>query len=237
LLAATERGDVLSWTLDTARTSDPRPGPRYAGHTAAIFDLAVAPDGERFATASEDGDVRLWSLAGDAPSDGVVLRGHGGPVWSVRFDRAGARLLSASSDATARLWSVRSPESAAEVLRGHTGAVWSAEFSPDGALAVTSAQDGTARLWTLGAGASVVLPHAGTAPPGERDRDVTAATFSPDGTRVATAGADGVVRLFDVGIEAAVADACARAGRRLTIEEWRGALDDRPYAPACAGHE
>jgi len=111
--------------------------------------------------------------------------------------------------------------------------VWNAAFSPDGSQVVTSSADATARLWTLEAQTAVVLPHDGTAPPGDVHRDVTAAVFNATGTEVATAAADGVVRVFPVPLAPLVADACARAGRPLTAEEWNEAFGERPYAPVC----
>ena len=47
------------------------------------------------------------------------------------------------------------------------------------------------------------------------------------------AAADGVVRVFAVSLAPLVADACARAGRPLTAEEWNEAFGERPYAPVC----
>jgi len=228
LLAASETGSVQTWSL---ADTQPVPGPSFTGHRSSIYDVAVAPDGASFATASEDQDVRTWSL--DHPQSEAVFHGHEGSVWSVVFDHTGERLLTASSDTTARLWHVDAPGEPSHVLRGHTATVWNAAFSPDGTRVVTSSADGTARLWNLGSGTVVVLPHDGTAPPGEPHQDVTAAVFNPSGTKVATAAADGVVRVFAVQLAPLIDDACARAGRRLTSEEWELDLGSRPYAPVC----
>ncbi len=227
LLAATAEGSVQVWEISAGT---PIQGLSARGHRGAIYDLAVAPSGEIFATAGEDGNARIWSFN---QVDSVVLQGHEGPVWSVGFDNEGRHLLTASSDTTVRVWNPNRPEAATQVLRGHSAAVWSAEFSPDGTKVVTSSGDGTARLWTLGTNTSVLLPHTGTAPPGDHHRDVTAAVFNREGTEVATSAADGVVRLFAVGHQDLLKDACARAGRALTQDEWKLAFGEQTYEPFC----
>ncbi|MCC6553117.1 MAG: hypothetical protein IT372_08865, partial [Polyangiaceae bacterium] len=73
------------------------------GHTAAINSVAYFPDGQRAATASDDGTVRVWDLeSGEAR----VLSGHQDEVWSVAVSPDGARLATGSKDHTARLWDV-----------------------------------------------------------------------------------------------------------------------------------
>ncbi|MEZ4428043.1 MAG: WD40 repeat domain-containing protein [Nannocystaceae bacterium] len=232
LLATTEDGRVQAWTLaDDA----PTPGLTRQEHAGAIRDLDVDVAGRRLVTAGDDGIARVLRLSSwevDATVEVTALRGHEGPLWSARLDASGERLLTASSDGTARLW-MTSADAPATILRGHTAAVWIALFDPAGTRALTSSADGTARLWSLPAGTSILLPHAGTAAPGERDVSVWSAAFSPDGALAATADDSGVIRLFPVAVEALLAGACLRAGRALTRDEWRDALGDRPYAPAC----
>ena len=41
----------------------------FVGHTAAIAEIAAAPGGDRFATASSDGTARVWRRDGGAPFD------------------------------------------------------------------------------------------------------------------------------------------------------------------------
>jgi cytochrome c len=50
-----------------------QPDAVFEGHTAPIAALALSPDGATLASAAWDHTVRLWSLAGGAPT---VLLGH-----------------------------------------------------------------------------------------------------------------------------------------------------------------
>jgi WD40 repeat protein len=68
-----------------------------------VTALAFAPGGRRFASAGEDGQVKLWDLsrAGRNPR---ALRAHAGPVEAVAFSSDGLRLLSAGQDGIVRIW-------------------------------------------------------------------------------------------------------------------------------------
>jgi hypothetical protein len=59
------------------------------------------------------------------------------------------------------------------------------------------------------------------------------AAFDPTGHTLATAFRDGTVLLWDVDRASWRAQACAVAGRRLTLQEWRDFLPGRPYQPSC----
>jgi cytochrome c len=71
------------------------------GHTAPIVALAISPNGSTLASASWDGTVRLWPLAGGAPR---VLEGHQQNVNGVAFAPDGKAVISAGYDATVRIW-------------------------------------------------------------------------------------------------------------------------------------
>ena len=102
----------------------------------------------------------------------------------------------------------------------------SASFSPDGSVLAISGEDGTAALWDIGSGKQLGAPLTGSSGP-------TVAAFDPTGHTLATASVDGPVLLWDIDPASWRARACAVAGRRLTPQEWREFLPDRPYQPSC----
>ncbi len=114
------------------------------GHVYAIYDVAFSPDGQRLASASHDGTVRIWD-----PSAGTqlkVLQGHASIVNEVAWSPDGKHLVSGSTDKTGRIWSAESGTVEA-VLRGHTAEVSAVAWSPDGRSVATGGKDSTVRLF------------------------------------------------------------------------------------------
>ena len=83
------------------------------GHTDGVAAVAFSPDGQRLASESGDGTVKLW----DAGSGSLLqtLEGHTDWVSAVAFSPDGQRLASASNDGTVKLWDAGSGS--------HSGAV------------------------------------------------------------------------------------------------------------------
>ena len=55
------------------------------GHLGCVTHVVFSPDGQRLATSSEDGTVRVWDAASGQQT--LVLRGHSDIVRSVTFIR------------------------------------------------------------------------------------------------------------------------------------------------------
>jgi WD40 repeat protein len=164
---------------------DPRSDCRVVGsHAAEVLKLVASSDGVTLASASSDGELRLWDLR---TGDHRTLVGHTGTMSRLAFSPDGRELLSAGEEGSVWLWTVATGEGHAVV--SHADAVMWVGFAPDGALIASAGFDGTVRVRRRDGGVTVLRGNT---------EWVLAAAFSPDGTRVASAGWDGKVRMWDV---------------------------------------
>jgi WD40 repeat protein/serine/threonine protein kinase len=187
LRAALEREDApigraLWWQL----AADPLQWSRGLG--AAVYDVAVSPDGRTIAVACQDQAVHLFDVS---TADGRRLRGHGDQVLSVAFSSDGRALASGDWAGKVRLWDVTSG-AAERVLDAHGGPVLSVAFHPSGGRLATGGMDDRGRVWDLATGEPLheLGSHGGL---------VHAVAFAPGGATLATAGQDRAVRLWDAG--------------------------------------
>jgi WD40 repeat protein len=165
------------------------------GHRGLITAVALAPDGKAAASASLDGTVKLWDLAGGQIL--ATLTGHKGPVHAVAFSGDGKTLVSAGADKTVQLWDVSPAKDYVtlakpkQALTGHTEAVLSVAFSQDNATIASGSADKTVILWDVVKGEKRIAleDHGGP---------VHAVAFAPDGKTLASTGADGVAYLWTV---------------------------------------
>jgi WD40 repeat protein len=98
-LATAESQSATIWSLATGQ---PQPVQVLRGHLGLVKMAAYHPNGERLATAGEDGTVRIWDV--HRGQEVLTLRGHKGPVEDVTFSRDGQQLASCSRDGTVRIW-------------------------------------------------------------------------------------------------------------------------------------
>ena len=184
-------------------------------HTVSgeVLAVAVSPRGSLFATASADGQARVWSIATRSVSATLAL--HTNSVRDVAWSPSGDWVVTASTDRTARVWNFKGQARA--VLLGHTGPVRSAIFTPDSRNVVTASDDGTARLWDAGTAFDLeqVGAHRGA---------VTAASYSSDGKYIVSAGADRTARIYRA--------ASLPHGRRLLrVLRHRGPVTAAAFSP------
>jgi U3 small nucleolar RNA-associated protein 13 len=128
------------------------PSHSLRAHEKDINCLAISPNDQIIASASQDKTIKLWS--GSDLSAVATLTGHKRGVWKVRFSPVDKVLLSCSGDRTVKLWSLQD-FSIIRTLEGHTASVLNAIFINHATQIVSSSSDGLLRLWTIRSGECV----------------------------------------------------------------------------------
>ena len=151
------------------------------GHTDLVRAIRFSPDGERIATASIDGTVRIWDL--DA-SERFVFREHEDAVHDVAWHPDGQRLASASADGTVKIWAIDGKTIASRT--DHEAPVNAVAWNPNGKILVSGCENKVIRFWSSeGEEGPVATGHIGP---------IRALAWNPDGTQLLSC---------DHGIEAA----------------------------------
>lgn len=122
------------------------------GHTDAVWDNAVSPDGNTLATCGDDSTLRVWDSRDYREL--LALHGHQRGVNSVAYSPIAPLLASGSDDATLRVWDVTTGRTIS-VLTGHSRAVVDCAFSSDGSKLMSAGDDRTIILWDTGTWARI----------------------------------------------------------------------------------
>ena len=210
------QGQVWLWNPDTGAVVG---RPLRTG--AAVLSVAFSPDGERLASAGEDG-VWLWNPHTGDPVTRLTrneqtagrLDSDASGWFSVAFSPDGSRLASVAGNGV-RLWDPRSAEPVGGTLTGSAGSATAVTFSADGSLLAAGDAAGNIRLWEAATGDPVgntLAGHAGY---------LSTLAFSPVGRLLASASFDETVRLWDWDID----HACDLAAKYVTREQLL------PYLP------
>ncbi|MBL7774736.1 MAG: hypothetical protein JNK89_01970, partial [Saprospiraceae bacterium] len=155
----------------------------FAAHQAAVWDMALAPDGRWLVTASSDSTAAVWSAGGVRLHQ---LCGHRDAVRTAAISPDGRWIATGSNDGTARLWTAGGQLQQVFDLGG--AKVNASAFSPDSRQLLLGCGDNTAKLFSLDGRLAAIY--------GGHTAEITEVAFSPDGKQVLTASNDHTAKLW-----------------------------------------
>lgn len=196
------------------------------GHVNTICEVAFSHNGKFLATASDDHQVKLWSV------EKWQLRGSLSGTTrlkSVAFSNDDQWIAVGDASGVVTIWETADGRGGRLVtkLRGHADAVQRLAISPDGKTLATASWDNTIKLWD---------PLSGREMRTLRDQEnwISCLAFSPDGNTLATGSFDAKVRLWTATSEREIAKEIdedqSRADRRAAKrDQQRQSRATRPH--------
>jgi WD40 repeat protein len=155
------------------------------GHRVSTRQAAFSADRHWMATASEDGEIRLWNLRDVDPAQRSQAVGqHTGSVHGLAFSPDGRWFASAGGDGAIVLWRVE-PDGAKQMsrfTRSDQAPIRSVAISPDGRWLVFGTESGEVCIWRFSADGVVEAPCG----IGKQKGRVTKALFSSKGRWLVT---------------------------------------------------
>ena len=160
----------------------------WKAHADGISAVAFSSDGQRLATGTTKGEVKIWDFA--TRREVARFDPMDRPLACLAFSPDGKSLAGSGESSEVWLWDAVTGR---EVLKlpGHGSPVFSVAFSPDGKLLATSSAGNHASLWELPSGnlRATLKGHV---------QAVVGVAFFPDGKTLVTLGMDRKVKLWNV---------------------------------------
>ena len=160
-------------------------------HEDSIGQLSFHPDGRHLASASFDGNIRIWDLSNGQLAIPEIV--HGGQVYRIEFSPDGKHILAASFNNTARIWDFKTGNPVSDWM-DHSHQIHTARYSPEGRWIVTTGIDRAIKLWDarIGAQVPVEMNHP------LEEFGVHVAHFVPNRDQLLTASVKGKIRIWTI---------------------------------------
>ena len=195
--------------------------------------VSFSPDGQRFATAGNNGAVSIWNLEGHQLTkvikgqretlSSMTLSLRQTQIKNVSFSPDWQCIATVGEDGTVQIWNRTTGRQVAE-LKENQGKIYQVTFSPDGKRIATVGEDGTVELWNLsGRQLAEFRSHQAW---------IDQVTFSPDGQHLATVAK--VKESIDLTIEGIGASTTKSKEPDITVKLWN--LSGQPLAQ-LKGHQ
>lgn len=160
----------------------------HSGWPAGICSVAISPNNQIVADASEDNTIKLWNLS--TGKEIRTLHGHSGFVRAIAFSPDGQILVSGSNDKTIKLWNLSNGKQF-YTLTGHSECVTTVAISPDGQWLASGSDDHTVKLWNLTTKQPIHTLSG-------HSNYIQSVAFSPDGQTLASGSCDYTIKLWNI---------------------------------------
>lgn len=152
------------------------------------FELAIAPNGKRFAVAGEDASIKVFEV--ESGREVLTLYGHRVGVSAITMTEGDERLISAGLDGTIKVWDLTIRGEGCPLPSRHVGPVTAVAVTPD-AKRIVSAGLHHIRVWDAPTGNQLfsIEPH---------ENSTTALAITPDGRGVVSGRHTGEITLWDL---------------------------------------
>jgi GTPase SAR1 family protein/myo-inositol-hexaphosphate 3-phosphohydrolase len=202
------------WEVETEKQPAPRKLADQArmvlrGHVAAVWGVAITPDGKTVVSGSKDNNVMVWDLATGRCR--TTLIGHNASVWGVAISPNGEMAVSSSYDKTLKVWNLATGQCHG-TFTGHTDAVLCVAVTPDGKNIVSGSKDRTLKVWDIETGHCIttLIGH---------NNDVLRVAITPDGKTLVSTSIDKTLRVWDL-----ETGKCSATFKGLGERAWSAAI-------------
>ncbi|CAG9766558.1 unnamed protein product [Ceutorhynchus assimilis] len=173
------------------KDEDPKVHVILEGHKQPLTSISFNPNGQQFATSSQDKGIMIWTKWSEEKQTGPNYRyaGHGDVVTCLDYSSNCKLLASCSKDETVRLWAP-TIMGKSDVFKAHTSSVNTVNFSPDSTKLLTGSHDKSLKMWDVESKQFICsfLGH---------NNWVRCAKFSPLSNLIASCSDDRTTRIWD----------------------------------------
>jgi WD40 repeat protein/serine/threonine protein kinase len=181
---------IRIWDATPLRGNEEREVLTFQEHNDEIRSVAFSPDGQRIASASQDGPVKVWDSATGKMN--FTFSDYTRIVFGLAWHPLGGqRIATVGFDGRRNSVKVLDAQTGLEVFALPAGEAYhTVAISPDDRYLVTGSSNGVLQVWDAGNGQPVKTL-------GTHDLEIRGVVFSQDGQHLVSASGDGKVKLWD----------------------------------------
>ncbi|KAL7787609.1 hypothetical protein V8C43DRAFT_288578, partial [Trichoderma afarasin] len=158
----------------------------FEDHSNSVNSVAFSPDGQRLASGSSDGTIKIW----DVNSGSCQTLECYNSVLSIVFSPDGQQLASGLSDGVIKVWDIKESSLYLQTSKGFGYRVYSVIFSMNGQRLAFGLFDDTVGVWDMKS--TYLQAFQGHRGP------VLSVVFSPNNQLLASGSSDETIKVWDI---------------------------------------